>query len=99
MTTVHSNTEPKEITIDKIEAGVARLLVHWNIKQVKVTDQVMSESHQEWQYSERIVKWILPQKYDSIEAVKKYLTSIQAEIMNWAEATELNTVSGKCVFM
>ena len=67
--------------------------MHWNIQQVTVTGQMTEESHQEWQYSEKIIKWILPQKYDNINAVKKYLTSIQTEILNWAEATELNIQS------
>jgi hypothetical protein len=89
--TVHSNTEPAVIFIDKIEAGIARLLVHWNIQQVSVPDPMTGETRQEWQYSERVIKWTLPQKYDSTDEVLTYLTGIQAEILNWAEATEMNT--------
>ena len=89
--TVHSNTEPAVIQIDKIEAGIARLLVHWNIRQVTVPDPMTEETRQEWQYSERVIKWTLPQKYENVAAVQAYLDSIQAEILNWAEATELSS--------
>jgi hypothetical protein len=87
--TVHSNTEPAVIQIDKIKAGIARLLVHWNIQQVSVPDPMTGETRQEWQYSERVIKWTLPQKYENIAAVQAYLDSIQGEILNWAEATEM----------
>lgn len=90
--TVHSNTEPAVIQIDKIEAGIARLLVHWNIQQVSVPDPMTGETRQEWQYSERVIKWTLPQKYENIAAVQTYLDSIQEEILNWAEATEMKAI-------
>lgn len=91
MTTVHSNTEPKEILIDKIKDGIARLLVRWNIQQVTIPDPMTGEKRQEWQYSERVILWILPQKYEKIDDVSKYLDGIRTEILNWAEATELST--------
>ena len=91
MTTVHSNTQPTVIAIDKIENGIARLLVHWNIQQVEVTDPMTEETRQEWQYSERVIKWTLPQKYENIAAVQAYLDGIQAEILDWAEATEISS--------
>ena len=89
--TVHSNVEPAVIQIDRIENGIARLLVRWDIQQVAVTDPMTEESRQEWQYSERIIRWTLPQKYDSTDAVMTYLIGIQAEILIWAEATEMNS--------
>lgn len=89
--TVHSNTEPAVIQIDKIEAGIARLLVHWNIEQVTITDPMTGETRQEWQYSERVIKWTLPMKYDTLDDVREYLEEIQNEIVNWAEATEMNS--------
>jgi len=88
--TVHSNTEPAVIFIDKIEAGIARLVVHWNIRQVTVPDPMTEETRQEWQYSERVIKWTLPQKYADLAAVQTYLDGIQAEILNWAKATEMS---------
>jgi len=91
--TVHSNTEPAVIQIDKIEAGIARLLVHWNIEQVAITDPMTGETRQEWQYSERVIRWILPQKYADLAAVQAYLDGIQAEILNWAEATEMSSAT------
>ena len=89
--TVHSNVEPATIQIDRIENGIARLLVRWNIQQVTVEDAMTGETREEWQYSERVIKWTIPQKYDSTDEVLTYLTGIQAEILNWAEATEMNT--------
>jgi len=89
--TVHSNTEPAVIQIDRIENGIARLLVHWNIQQVTVPDPMTEKTRQEWQYSERVILWTLPQKYADVAAVQAYLDSIQEEILNWAEATELST--------
>ena len=89
--TVHSNTEPSVIFIDKIENGIARLLVRWNIRQVTITDPMTEQTRQEWQYSERVIKWILQQKYENVTAVQAYLDSIQAEILDWAEATEMTT--------
>ena len=90
--TVHSNTEPAVIFIDKIENGIARLLVRWNIRQVSIEDPMTEETRQEWQYSERVIKWVLPQKYENIVAVQAYLDSTQTEILNWAVATELSIV-------
>ncbi len=89
--TVHSNVEPATIQIDRIENGIARLLVRWNIQQVTVEDAMTGETREEWQYSERVIKWTLPQKYANIVAVQAYLDSIQAEILNWSEATEMNS--------
>ena len=89
--TVHSNTEPAVIFIDKIENGIARLLVRWNIRQVTITDPMTEQTRQEWQYSERAIPWTLPQKYADLAAVQAYLDGIEAEILNWAEATEMST--------
>ena len=89
--TVHSNTQPAVIVIDKIENGIARLLVRWDIQQVSVPDPMTGETREEWQYSERVIKWTLPQKYDTLADVQTYLDSIQTEILDWAKATEMNT--------
>ena len=88
---VHSNIQPKVIVIDKIENGIARILVHWNIHQVDIIDQMTKETKEEWQYSERVIKWTLPQKYDTIDDLQEYLEGIQNEIVNWAEATEMSS--------
>lgn len=93
MTTVHSNTEPAVIFIDRIESGIARLLVRWNIQQVSITDSMTEQTRQEWQYSERVIKWTLPQKYENVAAVQTYLDSIQTEILDWAEATEMSSAT------
>ncbi len=89
--TVYSNTEPAVIQIDRIENGIARLLVHWNIQRVTVSDGMTGTSREEWQYSERIIKWTIPQKYTSLADLQEYLDGIQNEIVNWAEATEMNS--------
>jgi hypothetical protein len=93
MTTVHSNTQPEVIAIDKIENGIARLLVRWNIRQVSVPDPMTGETREEWQYSERVIKWTIPQKYDTLADLQEYLEGIQNEIINWAEATEMNSTT------
>ena len=91
MTTVHSTIEPETIQIDTIEHGIARLLVHWNIRQVEIPDLMIDgETRNEWQYSERVLLWTLPKKYTSLAEVREYLTSIQSEILDWAEATEMS---------
>jgi hypothetical protein len=91
--TVHSDTEPVVIQIDRVENGIARLLVHWDIRQVTVPEDLSQPegegTRQEWQYSERVIKWTLPQKFADMAAIQAYLDAIQAEILNWAEATEL----------
>lgn len=91
--TVHSNTEPAVIFIDKIETGIARLLVRWNIRQVTIEDPMTRDEREEWQYNERVIPWTLPQKYEDMAAVQEYLESIEAEIVNWAEATELTATN------
>ena len=88
--TVHSNVEPATIQIDRIENGIARLLVRWNIQQVSITDPMTGTTREEWQYSERVIKWILPQKYSTTADIQTYLDGIQAELLNWAEATEMD---------
>ena len=93
MTTVHSDTEPAVVYIDRIENGIARLLVRWNIVQEDVKNQMTEESRKAWQYSECVIPWTLPQKYESIEDILAYLDTIQDEILNWAMATE-NTFDG-----
>ena len=90
-TTVHSNIEPAVISIDRIENGIARLLVHWDIQQVSVPDPMTGTTHEEWQYSERVIKWVLPKLYSSIDEIQTYLIENQAEILDWAKATEFNT--------
>jgi len=90
MTTVHSNVQPAVIAIDKIENGIARLLVRWNIQQVEITDLMTGTTREEWQYSERVIKWTLPQLYTSLADVQTYITANQADIVNWAQATDLN---------
>lgn len=86
---VHSDNEPEEIVIDRIETGVARLLVHWNITQVTIPDPMADGIRQEWQYNECVIPWVLPQKFEDFDAVRAYIAGIRSEILNWAEATEL----------
>jgi hypothetical protein len=88
---VRSDTRPEQIQIDKIEDGKARLQIHWDITEQERSDE--QGTRMEYQYSERVLWWTLPQKYDSVDEVLTYLTSISAELLNWAQATELS-VSG-----
>ena len=87
----NANEKPKSIFLDYVRDGQCRLLVRWNITEVTTDDpENPKESRTSWNYSERVIWWTLPQRYDTVAEVLAYLDSISAEIMNWAEATETN---------
>lgn len=88
---VVSDTKPESIQIDKIEDGRARLLIHWDITEQERSDEQGTRT--EYQYSERVLWWTLPQKYSSVDEVLVYLTEISADLIHWAQATEFS-VSG-----
>ncbi len=87
----NSNSKPDEIFLDRIDDGRARLLVRWNIAQQAQKDEQISERiSTSWNYSERIILWILPKKFNTRDEIRKYLDSISVEILDWAKATDLN---------
>ena len=86
----NSDTKPEVMFLDYVKDGQCRLLVHWDIKEVTKEDLQTGKSRISWNYSERIIWWILPQKYDTLEEILMYLDVNQSEILNWAMATDLN---------
>ena len=84
----NSDTEPEVMFLDYVKDGKCRLLVHWNIKQVEKEDPMTGQLRTSWEYSERVIWWILPQKYDTLEGIRAYLVTVQDEIVNWATATD-----------
>jgi len=86
----NSDTEPEVLFLDYVKDGQCRLLVRWNITEVTKEDLTIGKSRVSWDYYERVIWWILPQKYDTLEAILKYLDETKKEIVNWAMATEHN---------
>lgn len=91
---VRSTIEPDAICIDKIKAGSVRLICHWDINTVEITDEEIG-SHTEYEYQEEIIWWALPSpayivkvegKQVLSEAGQEYLSSIENEILDWAKA-------------
>ena len=86
---VYSTTEPDVIRVDKIKSGQARLLVRWDIVQVKTEEGVR------WEYMEQIVTpWVLPNpayvtrdesgRQILTAAGAAYIAEIEAEILDYA---------------
>jgi len=87
-----STIYPQEIEIDTVKNGVARLLCHWNIESVLHEDVLI------YQYEEAVIKWALPESFESggqtvmistREDVEAYVQANAAEIMSFAKATKL----------
>ena len=53
--TIHSNTEPKTIDLDRISPGTGRLRICTGITQVTMTDPD-GTTRQEWQYEEECIE-------------------------------------------
>lgn len=87
----NSNTEPETIFLDYVKDGKCRLLVRWKITKVEKEDPPTGKLRISWDYSERVIWWTLPQKFNAFKEVLKYLDTNQEEILNWAMATELNS--------
>lgn len=49
-----SDTEPQPIEIDQVVAGRARLLVHWNVRPVTITDEA-GKPRTAYEYDEEVV--------------------------------------------
>jgi hypothetical protein len=85
---VNSDTEPQTLQLDTIAGGVARILVHWDITQASRIDPDGS-IRDAWEYSEKVIPWILDQPYATTQDVINYLTSIEDEIVNYARAARM----------
>ncbi len=67
--TVHSNTEPAAVALDRTNERTGRLLVRWNIAQVSVSDGMSGETRQEWQYDEESIA-VVADSTDDIDLVR-----------------------------
>jgi len=85
-----SSIYPQSIEIDTIKNGVARLLTHWNI------ETTLREESTVYSYEEAVIKWTLPDTYETggesiqittREDVETYITANAEEIMSFAKAT------------
>lgn len=84
-----SDTEPQPIEIDQVVAGRARLLVHWDVQPVTITDED-GTTRTAYEYAERVIWWTLPRPFAGVAEVRAYLDEVALEILNWAMATELD---------
>jgi len=91
---VRSTIEPETISIDVVKNGSVRLLCHWDISAVEVTDEDLG-THTEYEYLEEVLWWTLPSpsylervgaKQVMSAAGESYLASTETEILNWAKA-------------
>ena len=86
---VNSDSEPQTLQLDRINNGVARLLVHWDIQQVERVDAMNGQIRTSWEYQEKVIPWILDQPYATTQSVIDYLLSIEEEIVNYAKAARM----------
>ena len=78
-----SNTEPEIIQLDYVKNGQALILVHWDIEPFEREEQTG------YTYQECRMWWVLPKSYSTRAGVKSYLTSVQSEILNWAQGSKV----------
>jgi len=92
----HSNIEPENIRIDKIETGIATIRVRWNIVEtLKETED--GHPYSDWAYEERRMTWTLPEPFASIGEIQTYLDArydagdpSDGQILSWAKASKVS---------
>ena len=82
--TVYSNVEPTAIFVDKIENGVATVLMRTNITSSEKTDQI-GNTYVEWQYDEEKITVAIPSVGLTSDDVKAILESS----LSYKESLEL----------
>lgn len=87
-----SDTEPQPIEIDVVREGRARLLVHWDVQPVTITDE-NGTSRTAYEYAERVIWWTLPRPFADVAEIRAYLNETALEILDWAQAAEV-TITG-----
>lgn len=84
--------QPLPIFIDSVKNGIATIRVRWNITEVeKQTPD--DHTYTEYQYDERMMPWILPEPYATVEAIQSYLDAnydAGENILNWAKASKVS---------
>lgn len=89
-----SNIEPQNIVPDfgTLKNGKLDILVNWNISN-KTKQDDMGNSYTIWNYESVRLNWILPQPYETEEAIQTYLDNNYdrgENILGWARASKLN---------
>lgn len=91
---VRSTIEPANISIDIVRNGSVRLLCHWNISEIEVSEEDLG-THTEFEYQETVLWWALPspaflERIGSKQRIttdgETYLASVETEILDWAKA-------------
>ena len=80
---------PENIQVDwgTFQKGKVTILVHWN-----VTSSIDEEGNPVYNYDEVRMPWILPEPFESREAIQTYFNNNydQGEnILNWAKAVKV----------
>lgn len=86
---VRSDSEPQTLQLDCIKGGVARVLVRWDIQQVERVDPMTEQIRTSWEYSEKVIPWILDEPYATTQAVFTALKADEAEILGYAQASKM----------
>jgi len=85
-----ADNKPEPIEIDKIERGVARVLIRWNAKEVPAPVMYGEKARTQWEYEEEVIQWTLPTPDLSPEQIATYFKETQAEIEGFAKAKQTN---------
>lgn len=85
-----SDVKPQTIEIDKIEKGIARVLIRWNIKTVPAPAMDGEKPRSEYEYEEEVIKWTLPTPDLTPDQIAAYFKETQAEIEGFAKAKRTN---------
>lgn len=91
---VRSTIEPETLGIDVVKNGSVRLLCHWDIHTVEITDEDTG-THDEYEYQEEVIWWALPspaylERQGSRQVLTAeglaYLSTEQAKIVGYGQA-------------
>lgn len=89
---IYSNVQPQIIFIDSVKSGITTIRVRWDITPVeKQTDD--GQTYTEYQYQEKLMDWILPEPYQTVEDIQTYLDAnydAGEMILNWAKAAKVS---------
>ena len=86
----YADTKPEPIEIDKIEKGVARVLIRWNAKEVPAPVMDGEKARTQWEYDEEVIRWTLPTPDLTPDQIAAYFKEKQAEVEGFAKAKQTN---------
>ena len=89
-----STIEPQTIKLGSIKNGKANILVRWDVHEGDRTDEMSGKTQTIYTYQECAFRgrngWALPYAMTSREEVEAYLTSIEGEILDWAQGAKVS---------